>query len=215
MADPINPARPHDEAEELLPWYATGRLEAAQRERVESHLAECADCREQLTVERRLIEQFRSFSPEVESGWNRIAARISNENRQVAHPTRTIRQFVDELWAAFAQPAVAALATAQIAFLVAASGIFLWLSQPAYHALGSSPAPTSANLIVMFRADATDQQLQGALGKAGASIVGGPTSTGAYLVHVAPRQRQLALASLETDPHVQLAQPIDSAAAAQ
>jgi len=39
MNDPsINP---HDEAEELLPWYVTGKLDAADRERVEKHLTEC------------------------------------------------------------------------------------------------------------------------------------------------------------------------------
>lgn len=128
MADPINRPEPHDEAEELLPWYATGRLEAMQRERVEAHLAECADCRTQLATERRLIEQFRSFSPEVESGWNRIAAKLGDNRRKPVRPRRAFSDFAAGLWAIFTQPAVAALATTQVAVLVFASGALLWLS---------------------------------------------------------------------------------------
>ena len=36
-------------------------------------------------------------------------------------------------------------------------------------------------------------------------------STGSYLVHVEPRERQLALAKLQASGDVQLAQPIDGA----
>ena len=41
----------HDEAEELLPWYATGQLDPAERVLVEKHLSACADCRDQLIEE--------------------------------------------------------------------------------------------------------------------------------------------------------------------
>jgi hypothetical protein len=51
--------------------------------------------------------------------------------------------------------------------------------------------------------------MRGALGAAGASIVGGPTSADAYLLHVAPAGRQNSLARLQADANVQLAQPID------
>jgi hypothetical protein len=46
---------------------------------------------------------------------------------------------------------------------------------------------------------------------AGASIVSGPTSTGAYLLHVDPRQRQSALTKLRANDEVQLAEQIDAA----
>ena len=54
---------PHDEAEELIPWYATGQLDATDRARVERHLYACASCREQLKVERQLID--RGHAPEM------------------------------------------------------------------------------------------------------------------------------------------------------
>jgi len=36
------PSDPHDQAEELIPWYATGQLDAADRTLVETHLASCS-----------------------------------------------------------------------------------------------------------------------------------------------------------------------------
>jgi anti-sigma factor RsiW len=206
MADPsLSERGPHDQAEELLPWYATGQLEAADRARVERHLYACAACRQQLMVERRLIDEFQASSPEIESGWARLKGRI--EPPRPATPPRP--SALAELWAILSRPAVATLAVAQLAFVVVAGGVLLSLSQPAYHALGSAPAPAAANVIVMFRAEVTQEDVRDALSAAGASIVGGPTSAGAYLLHVEPRQRQVALIKLQADDDVQLAQPLD------
>ena len=198
-------AQPHDRAEELLPWYATGQLDAADRARVECHLLSCGDCREQLAVERRLIDEFQAMAPEVESGWVRLRGRIDTPV-QVA---RAPKQPFAELWAFLTRPAVAAIAVAQLAFVVIAGGALLSLSRPAYHVLGSAPVPADANVIVIFDADTTEGEMRGALGAAGASIVGGPTSADAYLLHVAPVGRQNSLARLQADANVQLAQPID------
>ena len=46
--------RVHQETWGLLPWLANGRADAAQRDRAEAHLAECADCRAELAREQRL-----------------------------------------------------------------------------------------------------------------------------------------------------------------
>jgi anti-sigma-K factor RskA len=198
--------RPHDEAEELLPWYATGQLEPADRARVEGHLLACEDCRQQLTVERRLIEEFQGFTPEAESGWARLRGRIGARVQN----TRPHRQtFAEEVWALLTRPAVAVLAVAQIAFVVIAGSALLPLTRPAYHVLASAPVTADANVIVIFHDDTTEREMRQALGAAGASIVGGPTPADAYLLHVAPGQRHAAIAKLQSDDDVQLAQPID------
>jgi anti-sigma factor RsiW len=198
---------PHDEAEELLPWYATGQLDAADRTRVEAHLSSCAECREQVVLERQFVQQFRAMTPEVESGWARLRARIEKP----ARPQFVARRHspLADFWAVVTRPAVAGLAVAQLAFVVVAGSVLMSLSKPAYHALGSAKVPASANAIVMFRADATVQDVQQALGRAGASIVDGPTEADAYVLHVDARRRGAALASLKSDAHVQLAEPID------
>ena len=107
------------------------------------------------------------------------------------------------------QPAVAMLAAAQVGFLVLSAGILLSLSRPTYHALASPPPPAAANVIVIFRADATEEDIRDALKASGASIVGGPTAADAYLLRVSASQRPQALSRLRSDDDVQMAEPID------
>jgi hypothetical protein len=85
------------------------------------------------------------------------------------------------------------------------------LSQPSYRALSSTPPPQSANVIVMFRAETTEAELRSLLDANGARLVDGPTATDAYLLRVAPTSRAAALARLQADRHVVMAQPIDGA----
>ncbi|NUR11229.1 MAG: hypothetical protein HOQ20_05190 [Bradyrhizobium sp.] len=194
----------HDEAEDLLPWYATGQLDADDRLLVEQHLSSCEECRAQLIVERRLVREFRGIEPQLDAGWARLRGRIEP-------PPRRRRAFAAPAWKLVRQPAVAALAAAQFAFLVFGAGILLWLSRPTYQALGSSPAPPAADVIVMFRADATIDDVKSTLRAANASIVEGPTDADAYLLHVPERQRERTLARLRADDDVQMAEPIDGA----
>lgn len=203
--------KPHDEAEALLPWYATGQLDDREREHVEQHLLACSGCRAQLAVERRMVDEFRRSTPEVESGWARMRARIEMKapSPEVTTTYRSLSATLAEFWSVLTRPVVAAIAAAQVGFVALASTLLIWLSQPAYHALGSSQAPASANMLVMFRASATVQDVRNALQGSGGTIVGGPTATGAYLIHVEPGQRQTALAKLQSNDDVQLAAQID------
>ncbi len=198
----------HDEAEELLPWYVTGQLEESDRIRVEEHLSSCGSCREQLAFERRMVQEFRAQAPEVDSGWARLRDRIE-ERGQAPSP---VRRAANDLWNVFRQPGVMALAAAQVGFLVVGGSVLLSLSQPSYRALGSAPTSPTANMIVIFRADATEEDIRDVLKANGASIVDGPTSADAYLLRVPTRQRQLALVRLRSNDQVQMAEPIDGAA---
>jgi hypothetical protein len=75
--------------------------------------------------------------------------------------------------------------------------------------LGSPPPTAAANIVVIFRADATEADIRDALRTSGASIIGGPTAADAYLLRVAANQRPLALNKLRSDDDVQMAEPID------
>lgn len=198
----------HEEADALLPWYATGELDPAERRLVETHLASCARCQRQLRHEQRLIDEFQSMSPEVEAGWARLRDRIA---LPVAAPRRM--RFANRgIWQTVRRPAVAALLAAQLAFVVFAGGLMLSLQQPDYRTLGASQAPATANVLVIFKPDITEQQMRAALTASGASLVGGPTSAGAYLLRVQPNEREAALTRLRSNRDIELAQPIDSAA---
>ena len=197
--------REHQEAEELLPWYATGQLDEADRIRVEDHLSSCAECRQALTLERRIVQDVRRASPEADAGWARLRRRIESQRTAPQYIPRATSSFRS----LFRQPAVAMLAAAQVGFLVLGGAILLSLSRPAYHALGSAPPAPSANVIVIFRADATVGDVRDALRASGASIVDGPTSADAYLLRVPMNRRQLALTKLQSDDDVQMAEAID------
>lgn len=208
MPDNIRPDEAHAEAEELLPWYATGQLDAADRAIVENHLSSCVRCRRQLAAERQLIDEFQSLTPEVDTSWTRLRTQIE------ARPTPRSRfaNAAAEFWTLISRPAVVTFATAQLAFVILAGSILLYLSRPTYHALGGAEVSSAANLIVIFRPEATEEDIRDALRASGAQLVGGPTSADAYLVHVPAKQRETALAKLQSDDDVQMAQPIDEAA---
>jgi anti-sigma-K factor RskA len=203
MPDPtISELAPHD-AEELLPWYATGQLEGDELARVEKHLSSCAHCRRQLAFELRMADEFARLTPEIDSGWERLKQRI-------AAPQRSRRQrWTQTVWHTVSRPRVALAAAAQLVFLIIAASILLSLSRPSYRTLGSAPAPASANVIAMFRGDTTEAQLRALLKANGASLVGGPTPADAYLLSVPAVSRDAALSRLHADRHVLMAQPID------
>lgn len=212
MPDPtIAGANPHQEAEELLPWYATGQLDPEERALVEAHLSSCAHCRRQLAFEHRMADEFAALSPEADAGWERLKQRL--ELPRAPRPNLWARVSADfsAAWQTFTRPAVAAIATAQLAFVGIAGALLFTLSQPSYQALGSAPPPASANAIVMFRGDTTEAELRKLLASNGASLVGGPTAADAYLLRVPAKTRAAVLARLQRDRHVLMAQPIDAA----
>lgn len=206
MPDPIRTDdQPHDEAEALLPWYATGQLDPAERATVERHLSSCGRCQRQLADEHRLIDEFQKLAPEVDSGWSKLRARI--EPRPAWRPARALA----DGWRIARRPGVAMLAAAQFAFLLLAAGLLVSLSRPSYHALGSAPAPAAANIIVIFAPDTRESHMRSLLESSGASLAGGPTAADAYLLYVPASAQASALAKLRADREVRMAQPIGGA----
>lgn len=205
MSDPVHDVQPHDEAEILLPWYATGQLEPQDRLVVERHLSSCATCREQLALERRLVDEFRTSTPEVDAGWARLRRRME-PGRDRRGP---VQGRARARWNVLRNPVIAGLAAAQLALLVLGGSWLVSMSRPSYQALGSAPAPVSADMIVIFRPQATERDVRAALRSIDASIVDGPTATDAYLLHVPTAKREQSLQKLQGNSGVQLAQPID------
>ena len=217
MPSPIETEiQPHHDAEELIPWYVTGKLEGDDLAFIEDHLSSCAHCRRQLAFERNMVEEFAGLTPEIDTGWARLKERLktpepilSPNRAPVRQGWNSIRSDAASFWQTLTRPAVAALATAQLAFVGIAGTVLFSLSQPSYQALGSTPPPQSANVIAMFRADTTESQMRDLLRANGATLVGGPTAADAFLIRVAPAMRGQAVARLRSDRHVLMAQPID------
>ncbi|MBO0749896.1 MAG: zf-HC2 domain-containing protein, partial [Porphyrobacter sp.] len=47
----------HDTVRQLLPWHVNGTLSADETARVDAHIAECAECRDDLAAERELARE--------------------------------------------------------------------------------------------------------------------------------------------------------------
>jgi anti-sigma factor RsiW len=205
MNDPS--ANPHDEAEELLPWYVTGKLDAADRERVEKHLTECADCQAELRAERALAAEYRDYSPEVEASWSSLRERLGPA---AASPVAANSNW----WHPISRPGMAGLMAAQLAVVAVTAVTVSYLNQPtaAYRALGSAPVVASANAIVIFQPQTREDQLRRLLNDTGAELVGGPTDADAYVLHIPDQSRTAAIATLRKRPEVVMAEPIDGQA---
>jgi len=74
-----------------------------------------------------------------------------------------------------------------------------------YRALGSAAAPADANAVLMFAPDMPEATIRQSLQAADARIVDGPTTAGAYLVHVPD---DAALQRLAAQPGMRLAQSL-------
>lgn len=203
----------------LLPWYAAGSLADGEAGRVQLHLRECPACRAELAWQRRLIETAAPLPAglDQERALARLMPRLDGAPHPLAQPVAKpspVRQLPSGVasallgwlrghgdwkgWAISAQAAV---------IVVLAANLLPAGAPPSYKALGSAPAAVP-DVLVVFRADAGVQDMQRLLKTSGAQLVGGPTATGAWLLDVEPAQRQAVLATLRSDPSVELAEAL-------
>ncbi len=208
----------HREVAELLPWHATGALEPEERERVEAHLSVCADCREELAFQEQLRDMVADTPLDVEHGWARMRHRIDREasRRPRFQPQAWARRAFGgailapsgsgggavSAWAGWAA-AASLLVTAGVVWVSPS----LWPAQ--YHTLSAKVAPTSGNIVVIFKPDTPEHALRDALSASHARVVDGPTQAGGYVLAAPAAERPRALAVLRGRTEVALAQPID------
>jgi hypothetical protein len=138
----------------------------------------------------------------VEQGLARMRALIgSGASRPAALPARWWR------WALAAQFAVIVALGSVLVMERADSGIHR------YRALGASDADAAANVVVMFKPEATEQEIRLALRESGARLVDGPTASNAWLLRVQGEGHVKAIARLRAQPAVSLAESLDARAA--
>jgi anti-sigma factor RsiW len=192
----------HWELQRLLPWYVTGQLEPTEHERVESHLAACEECQEEIRFERALAEHVKDLPLDTEVGWRRM------ERRLKAEPKRR-RAGLAGAGAAWGGWAIAACALIAVGVMVAPHAA----QQNQYHVLGAPQAVTPGNMVVIFRPDTSEQAIRAQLKAVDAHIVDGPTGADAYVLRVPSAERSGALAKLRSEPNIVLAEPVDPGAA--
>ncbi|HKY80403.1 MAG TPA: zf-HC2 domain-containing protein [Sphingobium sp.] len=201
---------PHQSTEMLLPWYATGQLDAVDAAAVDAHLGTCSQCRAALDREYRLKAAIAQLPLHADLGWEKLQRRLAPDPATEPRPWRAAQPRRWRVW----PTAIAAFSGAQMLALAVAVLMFRPVPPPVapqadYRTLGTPAVAGAGNLVVMFRPDTPEQELRFALDRAGARLVDGPTIAGAYVLHVDPDRRDAALADLRTRRSVTLAEPID------
>lgn len=202
----LHPGR-HDEIRALLPWFVTGRLDAAEEARVAAHVSACRECQDELQFERRLEVEVAIAPVDVEHGWASMRRKMDGTSPPRAGGA------IGAWWRASPSWLGWALASQAVLVLIAGALTTRMTAGPAapapYRALSSAPATPAGNVVVIFRPDTREAALRHALQAADARLIDGPTAADAYVLHVPPAERARALAGLRARREVVLAQPLD------
>ena len=209
---PIDGAE-HQAVQMLLPWHGNALLSASEAARVQMHVAACPRCQADLAWQASLrlasVDAAPAEMPSIDARWATLRRQLATEGAVVrpasAHPSR---HAVSRGWSF----ALAAQAGLLLAFALLAAWPVLSPRVELYRGLGAAPASIAANAIVVFRPDASEAQIRAALRAGGAQVVGGPTVSDAYLLHVRTND-QATLARLRAQAGVLRAESLEAEAA--
>lgn len=198
-------ARRHGEAMRLLPWLVNGRLDEAERGWMESHVAGCAECRQEIDALRELQSGCRApdaaddacGANDADRGWQRLQVRL--QPALAATGERPLqRRWLRPHWQRWAIAAQAAV--------IAILAVVLW-QQPepaAYHTLGAVSAAKPGNLVIVFDPRTDESRMRRLLLASQARIVDGPNDAGAYVLAVPPARLPMIRDALRAAPGVTL-----------
>ncbi len=204
----------HRDLQDLLPWYVSGQLDAAELAGFETHLHACGPCQAELKVQRQLETEIKRLPMDVEQGWSQMRRRLEQERVRERRPARSAWAWLQPAGAGARGWGVATgpgLAMAGVLMIASAAVLFSYAPPARYHALSAAAAPSAGNALVMFRPDIRERDMRDALAASGARLVDGPTAAGAYVLQVPAARRADALARLRARPDVELAEPVDPA----
>jgi anti-sigma factor RsiW len=168
----------HAQADRMLPWWVNGTLPESERQQVEQHLAECAQCQREVAWLRSVQDEY--LQENTETGHaspmpRRLRRRLLEESKHAAALPASRWQHRRRRWMW--------LAAAQTVLIVVLGAALLRDRYPTYHTL-SAADDHGALLAVVFDPGTSEAQLRQLLRASDARLVGGPTETGAYLLKV-------------------------------
>jgi len=203
----------HREAQDLLPWLANGRLDGAELQRVQAHLATCATCRADLDTLCTLQDVADLPPPglDVDKAFARLLPQLDAVTPADAAPVipgwRTRLAANDGRWLRTAVGLQFCAIVVLGALLLRPSGDTQMAAQDAtYRVLGADVGADSI-VAVTFKPDTPEHELRRIVTASGAHIVGGPTITGAWMLGSAQAPADVA-ARLRAESAVTLAEPL-------
>jgi len=182
----------HQRVQKLLPWLAAGQLADTEEKLVREHVKSCQECREDLAWQRKLrtVQPVAGATPDMEGALARLLPAL--ESRTRAGSSGWMR------WALAAQLLV-----------IAGLGAALATQQGEQYRLLGGPEFERPNMVVVFRADASERQLRGVLKANAATVVRGPTATNAWLLNVPKAGFEQALENIRASETVTMAEPLN------
>lgn len=206
----------HRQAAELLPWFVMGKLDLQDAERFAAHLDNCAVCEAEVKAECELRELYGSVSLHGPVPWTGV--RPTMMPAFDSRPRHGLRNRLRQGMAYVRRKdrRVMALVSGQAAviclLLVSAPGVQppLPSDDATYRGLSGAPVVARGNALVMFDPEATERQIRAALASVRATIVDGPGEGGAYLIQLAPADRDQSLRLLRSQSAIALAEAVDA-----
>lgn len=197
MSDNTETLSEREEIEMLLPWYATGKLERADRERVEGYLARHPELRRQLALIEEEHEETIRANQAIAAPSARVADRLLAEVRgspsvRAADAWTRLKSWAEGL---FEAPSPAGLrwaaASAAVLILVQAVTIGALLTRTGgagYETASGTPAHTldGTFVLVRFADTAPAKTVAGALSDLEMTVVDGPKG-GLFRVRLGPK----------------------------
>ncbi|HWD66694.1 MAG TPA: zf-HC2 domain-containing protein [Caulobacteraceae bacterium] len=196
----------HREALLLLPWHVSGALDEAEQARVEAHLADCAECRAELALERRLATEVVAMSPQSEPAWEAMRRRLAQPARR---RTRPARRNPARHAAKIALPWLGWAVAAGVMMILGVQAVLPPRPAPVYHALAAAPDHAGVNVAVIFKPQTTVAEIHSILDASQARVADGPTATDAWLLNIPMQERDAAVRRLRASPDVLAAEPLD------
>lgn len=188
MSDKVMEKAEFNEAELLLPWYATGKLSEQEMRIVDEYLAdhpEAADRLESVREEQHLtIEGNEAIRAPGASALKRLTDDIAAEG-DARTQSAGLFERIGAYLTALSPQAMGVAAAACLALLVVQAGVIGTMvggdrSGSFETVLGNQAAPTGPVAIVAFQDTATVTDISNLLGETKAQIVRGPVNGGTY-----------------------------------
>ncbi len=203
---------PHQNVQELLPWFLNGTLHGEEAVKVEEHLRGCSGCREELECLRVMQAEYleTEMAPEAQAALAKLQPRLN----EALPPKRPQRRSIGR-GATLTAPFPVWFKLAMAAQFSLVFGLGWAVLQPdrtglPYHVLSASGAPERAvgSLVVVFDPAAPQRDVARILRASGGRVVDGPTESNGYVVAVPDGGLRAALAHLRAEPAVVLAEPL-------
>ena len=218
-----SPAYSHEESWLMLPWLVNGRLDGAERIRLEQHVRGCGECTREVELQRllrRTLTEPERVTYAPGPSFRRLMERIDAEPPQRAAASAPAMRAVSAR-AAWRPPGLAWAASFVLCVTLGTFAVTAWhWSQPAFHTATAPVAAEPGVLEIAFDRSLPIGEAEQLLLSAGARVVEGPDASGVFgVAPVAPAasadsaaQLRALAERLRADPRVRWIQPLPDSA---